>query len=253
MGKLVSLLGVSAVGVGLLAHTTNAAGTVIVGAERLTGVGAESVTQTQEEGGVESEQTVDTTTIALLGSGRGSLLPLGGSLFPRIGVDGVLGPGVTLGGSLMYTRTSGEVENSVTVAGETDTSKDDQPTISWLLLHPRVGYMAPLSPTFWIWPRGGITYSVTSLESENEAFINGVVTNQTRETTLTFTQATLELLFLASPLEGGAITSGAYADLPLGGESATEIDPRDPVDPEPEALDMSLVSYGLVAGVALMF
>lgn len=253
MRKLVHSLFAASIATTALVCSSGASATVIVGAERLTAIGVESMTSEQSEDGTTTEQTLDSTTVALFGSGRGLFSPLGGALFPRMGVDGVLGPGVTLGGSLMYTRTSIESETSLTIGGVTTKESDELPTISWLLLHPRIGYLASLGDAFYIWPRGGITYSAFSLEAENETIINGVETNQTQEVTYSFVTGTLELMFLASPIEGGAISFGAFADLPLGGETDAEEDPEDPLDPTPEPADLSLLSYGVVAGLALMF
>lgn len=226
---------------------------MIVSGERLVGIGVETLDNEQEEGGVSSEASVSTTVVALFGTGRTGLLNVGGTVFPRLGIDGVLGPGVTLGGSLMYAVTSGETENSTTIGGTTTNEKEDLPTFSWFLLHPRVGYLAELSPTFSIWPRGGISYNSVSMELESDAFIDGVMTTQTNTATFTTTTATLELQFVAEPVEGAGITFGAFADLPLGGEAEAESDPEDPLNPSPDPSDLSLTSYGIVAGVALLF
>jgi hypothetical protein len=210
-------------------------------------------TTEQDESGVSTENSVNSTVVGLFGAGRASFVPVGGTVFPRLGVDGVLGPGVTLGGSLMYVIVTGEQESSVTAGGMTTKDKEDLPSLSWFLLHPRIGYLADLSPAFSIWPRGGVSYSAVSYELESETFINGMETTQTNTVTISTTTATLELLFLAKPMEGAGITFGAFADLPLSGGTEAESDPEDPADPPPDSADVSLTSFGVVAGVAVIF
>lgn len=227
-------------------------GSLIVGAERIMGVGVETVSTSETEAGVTQEQRIEATTIALFGQGRFTAAGLGPSLIPRLSFDGVLDQGVTLGGSFVYTRSSGETEEETSQAGISMTTSDDSPTLTWLSIHPRVGFVANLSDAVAIWPRAGITYSSLGIESESTSFIGGVETTVTSEATISFTELSLELLFVASPVPHAAFVFGPYLDYGLSGDAETEQSPSTAVVDEPD-IDIDYTSYGIVAGLALVF
>jgi hypothetical protein len=236
-----------------LAHAQGALppGSFIIGGERLISVGAETLTTEQSQAGVTDTDTIESTAVSLLGQGRLAISGFGPSLLPRVGLDGVLGPGVTLGGSVFYTRTSGETENETSSAGLSTSTKNDAPTIGWFVIHPRIGYALALGDQFALWPRAGITYSSITATTESELTVDGVVTDVETESTFSTTNFSLEVLVAASPVPHTAIVFGPFLDLPLGGSSETERTPSDPTFTNPDD-DVSYTAYGLVAGLALV-
>jgi hypothetical protein len=166
------------------------------------GMGTETMTTEQTENGTTSEESVEQTNIALLGRGNRLFNVLGSALFPRLAVDASVGPGVTLGGSLVYDAGWGETESKMTVGGTSITDKEELPEVSWFLLHPRVGYV--VNDAFALWPRAGITYSQLQFTQESEEIVNGVMTTVTREGTISMTDFTVEFLLAASPVPGAA-------------------------------------------------
>jgi len=155
----------------------NADGRIVIGAERLTGLFIEKVnvveTETDTSSGmpeITTEETdLSTTSVALLGQGSGfgigaDTTSAGGpSATPRFGLDVFVASGFSVGGSLMYTTSSGTSESTETMGGMVDASpEEDQPTAGLLLLNPRVGYGYAVSPVFAIWPRLGISSTVNA-------------------------------------------------------------------------------------------
>src|SRR5688572_21207188 len=111
--------------------TDNIGGTdaqFVFGVERVTGVFWNRL-QLEDDNVTETSTGTD---IALFGNG---VLPNPHTM-PRLGLDYFVIEGFSLGGSLVYWRTSGETENETAAASNTS----DDPTISQFLIHPRVGY-----------------------------------------------------------------------------------------------------------------
>jgi hypothetical protein len=94
---------------------------------------------------------------------------------PRIGVDAILDPGVTIGAGVSVARfsLSGTTTTTTTVNGTTTTSTSASQDLGSLFLYtltPRVGYRIVAAPEFDITPRVGMTLaggSVTSGDGKN--------------------------------------------------------------------------------------
>jgi hypothetical protein len=71
-----------------------------------------------------------------------------GYSWPRLGFDGFIGKGISLGGAASFFRLSG-----------------DGPSLTGYELAPRVGYAAVIGPWLTAWPRLGFTYLHSSTES----------------------------------------------------------------------------------------
>ncbi len=88
---------------------------------------------------------------------------------PRLSFDAFLGPGVSLGGSVMYDYYS--LSNKT--AGQAD---PDKPSIGVWLISPRIGFAKMFTPQVGIWPRAGITYVHGSIDSPNTNTATGATT-----------------------------------------------------------------------------
>lgn len=141
---------------------------IIVGADRLWGVGVSRVTTTVETPTGDTRTTATATEIRALYSGAVAVPSSG----PRLSGDLGIGGGLTVGGALGFSRVSGpSVESCTTVNGaETcaqaagDTSAQYSLTVS-----PRAGFMLHLTRFLHVWPRAGITYSRNWLTGVKDA------------------------------------------------------------------------------------
>lgn len=224
-------------GLGLLmlaAGTAHAApfasnGTLAIGAERLFGV--EYASQTESQAGVERSRS--TTSISLLGRLSSPLEPFNvNSAIPRLSADYFLGPGISLGGSLMYQNLSFGSDN-----------EDDDNGTNLILLAPRVGYGARLSDQFAIWPRLGLSYLHTWSSSTSTAMDgNGNPVRTERSATSNYTFLSLDAMFVYTPVEHVGFSFGPAFDYLLGRSETTN--GNDDTLP-----DMSMYGLGIHAGL----
>jgi hypothetical protein len=241
-------------------------GRIVLGAERLTGLFFEKINITQTTtfddpmgGGSTSSGTEinsSTTTFAILGTSTGLLgaaaTSAGGtSMAPRLALDVFVASGFSVGGALTYVHSEGSIES---IDDDGDSAEEDQPTFNGIVLAPRVGYALPLSATFAIWPRLGITYSNYWASAEDEGVDdmgNEITVEET--TTLSFMDLTIEGMFAYTPVPNVAIVFGPFLDLGLFGSVVNESEPdTSPPGFEVET-DFKYTSYGLTGGIALVF
>lgn len=233
--KTYSFLGL-AVTLGLWASVASAepvgrAGQIVIGAERLVGIQAESLKQ---EGDDSSDSTTSVTSISLLGKGS-TLIDSGRSgpaTVPRLSFDGFVIDGLSLGGALVYWRSSGSEEPN----GEGDEA--DLNTLSTFQIAPRIGYAWPLSDAWSFWPRLGIEYTNYNVSNDDTD----------AETSLSFLEASVEALFAVSPVPHFALVFGPYLELPM--MASVSYDGPGSTDPD---VDLSYLSYGITAGIAGVF
>jgi hypothetical protein len=233
--KTYSFLGL-AVTVGLWANVASAepmgrAGQLVIGAERLVGIQAESLKQ---EGNDSSDSTTSVTTISLLGKGS-TLIDSGRSgpaAVPRLSFDGFVTDGLSLGGALVYWRSSGSAEPN----GAGDSA--DLATLSTFQIAPRIGYAWAMSDAWSFWPRLGIEYTNYSISDEESD----------SSSSLSFLEASVEALFAVSPVPHFAFVFGPYLELPM--TSSVSYDGPGSTDPD---VDLSYLSYGVTAGIAGVF
>jgi len=142
--------------------------------------------------------------------------------FPRLGLDYVVVPRITIGGDLLFYTTLGG--NSTT---ETDFTNGSSATVtvsapSTLVfgVAPRGGYILPFNDLFSLWLRGGFSFYVASTKTQNG---NGVATsNNTNQFALD-----LDPQIVLTPLSHIGITAGLTADIPIaGGHSVTTETPN---------------------------
>jgi hypothetical protein len=134
-------------------------------------------------------------------------------LVPRLALDAVVAPHVTLGGAAwVYTQVSGSSSSgSISV---------DRPKATYFGLAPRVGYIAPLSDTVAFWPRAGIEYHTISTSSTTSAVGGSTVTfNGGSEHQLA---ADLEAHLVVTPWDHIGFDVELYGAIPITGGSSTD-------------------------------
>ena len=122
---------------------------LIVSAERLFGIHAYSASYEPAEG---DATQVEGAMVSLLygqsaiNDGSDSVNPYA---VPRIGVDGVLGGAFTIGGSVGFGATTGNIDNGA------ESGSTSLPAASGFTVYGRFGYLIVPSATVAVWLRGG--------------------------------------------------------------------------------------------------
>ena len=204
-------------------------GTLALAADRV--FGFSYTTQTTERAGIETSTSI--TTIGLLGS----YSLVSASALPRLSADYFAGPGVSLGGSLVYVHLSPSTE----VDGQ---ETEDGGSVGIFLISPRVGYAKMFNENVGIWPRAGITYMHASGEGES---MDGTGATVTTDTSASQTLLNIEAMLVLSPAPSVGLTLGPTFDYELG--RSQEIDGDDALD----GVSTSYTSIGLQAGLLAWF
>lgn len=183
-------------------------GTFALGAERLTGM---FHSEEKVGGGVSS----GATSIVLLGNTANDGSVAYPFQFPRVGLDGFITDGLSLGGSLTFMHRS---------AGGSATD---------LLVAPRIGFAYMFSRAFGIWPRFSIGYwhqwfSPTQGPGDQTAH------------TFAFT---IDVPLIIAPVKDFAVTVGPLFDVSFAGKRSVA-GPTGDVD-----TDTSFTNFGLSAGI----
>ncbi len=181
-------------------------GTFALSAERLMGV-----FRANEK--VANNASAGTTVFGLFGNGASNAFQS-----PRVGLDGFIVDGLSLGGSL----------GIVHIARENDSS-------TGILIAPRVGYAYMFSDVVGIWPRGGLSYWTASTSPDNGP-------GSFSQHDFAFN---LDVPLIIAPNQHFAITIGPILDVTFGGKQTTS-----PGNGQPDRSDdHSLTGFGLSAGV----
>lgn len=199
----------------ILAATTAAAhadpdmgaqGTLILSADRLSPLFSYSK-QTQSDNN-NASITTTTTSMSLLWNGN----PQDFYDIPRLGVDYVVAPNVTIGGNLFATLPMSS-KQAVTDNGTTVTQDNDK--VSAFGFAARAGYVLGLGPKLMLWARGGLGYARvgTTIPDNN---------NRDRYNSLSALGLNLEPQFVFSPGAHVGVMFGPVLDVPLTGTYHTE-------------------------------
>ncbi len=133
------------------------AGVFVIGAERLFGFSQTSSTIKEKDPATPREIEQNHTSFFFLGSDPQNT-PF---IAPRIGFDYFIVDSVSVGASITYIS---DAQDGKTIAGGTTTPQDDVKTRSFLFA-PRAGYALMFGETFGLWPRAGVTYLSTTVET----------------------------------------------------------------------------------------
>jgi hypothetical protein len=182
-------------------------GTVAIGVDRM--FGYVSYTYQYDTTGTTGVTPVTTTTSHESTTSNFSLLgrALGYTVMqvPRLSIDVALGPGVTLGGSIMYDHYS----TTNKTAGQ---ESPDKPSTGVWLLSPRVGFAKMFTPQFGIWPRAGILYVHSSNSSSYPDATGATITSTNSMSSLYFT---LDANLILMPVSHFGFTLGPTVDYSL--------------------------------------
>jgi hypothetical protein len=201
-------------------------GTFTLSGERLTGV--MHVSETVSNPAPVGDRTTSVTTVSLLGSGIGAVNAFGTALgAPRVGFDGFIIDGLSLGGTLSFVSTSYNPDGP-----------DNDMTLSAFSIAPRVGYAYMFTNVVGIWPRGGLSYIHESISPED---------NNATSTSFHAFAFDVEAPLIITPVEHFSILVGPLFDVTFGGEqTATTRNNGVKVD---VSRDDSLTQFGLAAGL----
>jgi hypothetical protein len=240
-------------------------GQVAISAERLLGVyvlDAETEeTGTQSAGGgsitITRNNNFNSTTFVLLGNDEA----VGPAAVPRLGVDFFVIDGLSIGGSLLYWTDSSEVEGTGinNLPGGPDPINRTRIEIDRNLFGfaPRVGYAYMFSPTFGIWPRGGITYTSRKEDTRTDSFdpVDGSLDfSATSEEKQSLLSLSLEGLLIISPFEHIAFGVGPFLDFGLTGDVENEDTSTGPgADLEQTDGDLNATTFGITSALIAWF
>jgi|HubBroStandDraft_1064217.scaffolds.fasta_scaffold60167_2 hypothetical protein len=139
---------------------------------------------------------------------------LGTNLFytvPRIGLDYVIIPNVTIGGDIiLYFTLGGSTGTEVDMTnGMTTTTTSSNPSVTLFGLAPRGGYILPLNDMFSLWLRGGFSYYTVTAKATNN---NESATEGEHQPAID-----LEPQIVFTPIPHVGFTAGLTLDIPFAG------------------------------------
>jgi len=229
LGSLLSLLSTTSAAV--------AADDYYLGAERLMGLYWQRQSAEIEEGNVNQETSLHTTSVGVL-----ALQGATPSSVPRLAFDAFLTETISVGGSFIYSTSSQSVVFSA--EGNSDDQEDDLGSRSVLGLAPRVGYRLEFDDEYGLWPRAGFMFArdkTTSVESTQPS-----VERETSSSTLSLT---LDAMFYASPIHHVVLLGGPFLDLGmLYGSYSEKTTGGTSTDG-----DAKLTAFGLAFGLGVVF
>jgi len=183
-------------------------GQVIISADRLSPLFSYSRIRTDQGGGDSNLTSVSSCSLLWSGTLQDFYD------IPRAGVDYVLAPRVTIGGTLFLTLPI--TSTRATTQNGTTTSRDGT-TQNAVGLGARAGYIVPLTNKISLWARGGLSYTREGSTSTNN---NG--TTQQSTSTSQFA-LNLEGLFVIELTQHFGLQLGPVIDVPLSGTEHTEV------------------------------
>jgi hypothetical protein len=232
--RLTVALGLTWSGTSLAAEGPMPAGTLAIGGEHLTGLFHTSISASANN--VESDGSV--THFALLGMGSGAPAET-----PRIGLDGFVIDGLSLGGTLGIDHSSGD-QNAAVGAGAITVSTSGSSSSTTLILAPRIGYAVMFTNSIGIWPRGGIVYYHSWIS--NEPIATPGTPRPSTDATLHFIGLGLDAPFIFAVSPGFAITAGPMMELAFDGGYSLD---NPPAGTTVTSIDMSYTTFGLSVGL----
>jgi hypothetical protein len=198
-------------------------------------------------------KVVDTTSQTgfslLLGGTPGSPPEATFFTFPRLGLDYIVVPRITIGGDLLFYATLGGNSTTETdfTNGSSQTVTVSAPTTLIFGVAPRGGYILPLSDLFSLWLRGGFSFYTASTKVHTGNGNNATTTsNNTNQFALD-----LDPQIVLTPLPHIGITAGLTADIPIaGGHSVTTETPNQSIT---DSAGSSIFYFGAELGILVWF
>jgi hypothetical protein len=184
-------------------------GHVALSAERIFGFAHTSRTTTAN--GMD-RPTVTTNGISILGNPLGGLLSSSYTA-PRLAFDGFVAGGLSLGASVTYFHAT-----QTQPTGTGASASESESSLSGLILAPRIGFAAHLSPTVSLWPRAGVTF----LKVWSDTTVAGMSRGSSSGNLFA---ATIELPLAVTLTERAAFLIGPTIDIGLSGDTTNEPPP----------------------------
>lgn len=234
MTKTRILLGLGALSVALAvpsaaeaqeAHGFGSQTQMIISADRLMPLIAwSSTTVSSTQGGTTTEVTQSDSSLSLLWGNDGQALffgPKSPHTVPRVGLDFVIIPHLTLGGSLGFAfglggSTETETRNN---NGQVVTVSNDSPSNTTIAFGPRVGYILPVGDILAFWFRGGFSFYSLRRTEEDRDNNNAVERDTTKVTAFSLD---LDPQFMIVPVEHFFFNVGPLINIPLTGSVSQE-------------------------------
>jgi hypothetical protein len=186
-----------------------ARGQFALSADRLSPLFSYSRISTDTGGGDSTTNT--TTSMSLLWTGA----PEDVYDVPRVGLDYVVAPSITVGGELFGTIPF-SASRSTTMGGMT-TSRDTA-KYSAFGIGARGGYVLALSHGLAFWPRGGLSYARESTSNAINMMGGG-----SQSTTVSQFALNLEPIFMIQAAPHVGVVFGPVLDIPLSGNTHNEV------------------------------
>lgn len=224
------------------------AGTLTIGAERLTGLyvtdGSTELDGTVGMGPIQAafrwESDDSATSFVFLGSGLESV-PAGA---PRLGADYFIIDRLSIGGAFTYASTSNTVEARIQGTPGTETEQ----SVKLLSITPRAGFGTMFTDLLGLWARGGFTYTSYSIETD-EVNLGPPGGTESSELEADLFTIALDASLVVSPVDHVAFTVGPQLDIPLTGSvETTNIQAQTRLDG-----DLSILTFGVSAGLLVWF
>lgn len=180
----------------------------ILSADRLSPLFSyEKSTESDKNGSI----STTTSSLALLWSGN----PADFYDVPRLGLDYVVAPNITVGGNVFATLPMSS-KQSATAAGQTQTQDNDK--VSAFGLAARAGYVMGLGPKLMLWARGGLGFARVGTSIPD----NGGGGPRDRYNSVSQFGLNLEPQFVFAAGTHVGIMFGPVLDIPLSGTFHTE-------------------------------
>lgn len=227
-------------------------GSIVVSAERLTGVFYNDI-DTEADGfddGVPLTRDTDggTTTVAFLGSGLGAA-PSG---VPRAAFDYFFMDSMSLGLSLTYgSRSDTDEIRGTRRMGNTIVafSQEVETTDTLLSIAPRFGYGLAFTPTLGLWAHGALVYTRFTTEQQVRNITPGPGVAEDSDTRVSAFGLAVDAKLMITPVEHVAFGVGPLFELsPIGDFDYDETTDRVTLEG-----DADVLSVGLAAGLSVWF
>ncbi len=166
---------------------------------------------------------------------------------PRVGLDYVVVPNVTIGGDIiLYFTLGGNTSTEQdTQGGTTTTTSDGNPGITLFGIAPRGGYILGLNDMFSLWLRGGFSYYTwTAKQTTNNG--NTTVTAGQNQPAID-----LEPQIVFTPIPHVGFTAGLTMDIPFAGGWSNSVEQGGTT--QSNSGGASILYFGLTMGMLAYF
>ncbi len=172
-------------------------------------------------GGATSQTTTTNQTTMSFFYGQNGNAPESFFSVPRVGLDYVFLPNMTLGGDVVLLLTlGGSTKHETDFPNMTNQTTTSNPSTTGFGIAPRYGYILPLTDMFSLWLRGGFSYYTATVKQSTT--VGGETTTSSANLDQFGIDLEPQIVFTAIPHVG--FTAGLACDIPLAGGHSLEND-----------------------------